>query len=621
MSHPDISLQPLFSVVCVGSDGSDRLGNDHPGGDRPGHDSLGSDHLAQTLASIRAQTYADFEVIFVDVRAGGSGSELLAGVGDLRSRTVQSGSSDVCRARNAGIAEAAGEWIAFVDPGDIWLPERLAEQAAFTSDADLIYSDCCFRLRETVSPVTFHQLFPPPQPGEDPVIAFMVRGYIPDVTLAVRADTLRAGGGFDPAAGPAAYLDLCLRLLARGARSAYVTRPLAHHRVPLDRITETQVEIQRTQERVLRRFAKAHPEYRPAARKRAHELARDYVERDRARRQRFAVRLGDSARLVEARAPLGELLAQGLYLVAPTAAGWMGKLVEPSSAADYLKDLILRGEPAPADPKVTVVIPCHNYGRFLSEAVESVLHQTHTNLEIIIVNDGSTDDTAEVASRYKDKALYRYLPNRGPAAARNTGISLSSGHYVAFLDADDWLEPSFVAECLKALGDHPDVAYAFPQVFFFGRREAISQFPHYNAASATRRRIPSCSVFRHQAFTAVRFDEGLRAGLEDWDLFHSLAEHGAKGLLVDRPLVHYRTHESGESLTDRLVASPHLRRGLYLRLMLRHLPAFHPGGLDPVFEPLRPGVPGRDQALGATPGASGLPPRLEAARRRAPLRM
>ena len=564
MSHPGISLQPLFSVVCVGSDGSDPLGSDR----------LEGAHIAQTLAGLRAQTCTDFEVVLVDVREDWSGWAALAPVGDLPLRTVRSGGSDLWRARDAGIAEAAGTWIAFVDPGDIWLPERLAEYAELASDADLIYSDCYFRLGEILSSVTFHQLFPPPRPGEDPVTALVTRGYIPEATLAVRADKLRAAGGFDPAAGPAAWLDLCLRLLARGARSACIPRLLEQHRVRLDRITETQVQMERAQERVLQKLAKAHPEYRSAARERAHELAREHVKRDRARRQRFAVRLGDSAKLVGARASLGELLAQGLYLVAPTAAGWMGELVEPSSAADYLKDLILRAEPTPADPKVSVVIPCHNYGRFLAEAVESVLHQTHTNLEIIIVNDGSTDDTAEVASRYKDKALYSYLPNRGPAAARNTGISLSSGHYVAFLDADDWLEPTFVAECLKALGDHPDVAYAFPQVFFFGRWEAISQFPHYNAASATRRRIPSCSVFRHQAFTAVRFDEGLRTGLEDWDLFHSLAERGAKGLLVDRPLVHYRTHECGESLTDRLVASPHLRRGLYLRLMLRHLPLF-----------------------------------------------
>ncbi len=432
--------------------------------------------------------------------------------------------------------------------------------------------------------MTFHQLFPPPQPGEDPVGALVARGYIPDATLATRADPLRAVGGFDPAAGPAAYLDLCLRLLAQGAPSQCVARPLVQQLVRLDRITETQVEAQRAQERVVRAFAKAHPDYRRAARKRARELAREYVQRDRARRRRFAARLGDSVALVAARAPLGELLAQGLYVVAPVAAGWRGRLVEPASAADSLKNLILRAEPTPADPKVSVVIPCHDYGRFLAQAVDSALHQTHADLEIIIVDDGSTDDTAEVASRYKGKALYWYQPNRGPGAARNTGISLASGHYVAFLDADDWLEPAFLAECLAALADHPDAAYAFPQVFFFGRRETVSRFPRYDAASATRRRLPSCSVFRQQAFADVRFDEGLRTGLEDWDLFHSLAEHGATGVLVDRPLVHVRTHESGGSVTDRLIASPHLRRGLYFRLMLRHFPLFTLGDWTQFFD-------------------------------------
>ena len=188
----------------------------------------------------------------------------------------------------------------------------------------------------------------------------MVRGDIPDVTLASgRARFVPAAASTPPRVLPrtsicasACWLEEHARQMLRGRWRIIGS---------LDRITEIQAEIQRTQERVSRRFAKAHPEIvrRPGSGRR---LARDYVERDR-QPQRSAVRLGDSARLVEARAPLGELSAQGLYRC-PTAAGWMGKLAEPSSAADYLKDLILRGEPAPADPKVTVVIPRHNKGAF-----------------------------------------------------------------------------------------------------------------------------------------------------------------------------------------------------------------------------------------------------------------
>ncbi len=487
---------------------------------------------------------------------------------------------DAARARALGCREATGEWICFLDPGDVWLPEKLEAQVALIEDADLAYSDCRFLLGETLSPVTYHQLFPPPRPGEDPLVALIDRDYVPYSTLAVRAEVFRAAGGFDLTAGPAAFFDLCLRLLARGARPKHVAQPLADQRVRLERMKETHVEAQEACERVLRSFAKSqplatsHPAYRTRAEKRADGLARARVRRNRPRRQRPSVRLRDSGTSLRARMPLRELAAEGVYLASPTVAGWMGMLVEPSSAADHLKDLILRAEPTPADPKASVIIACHNYGHFLSEAIDSVLAQTHTNLEIIVVDDGSTDNTAEVASRYAGRVVYWYQPNSGPSAARNAGIHLSSGHYVAFLDADDWMEPDFVAECLRALDDHPEAAYAFPQVFFFGRQEAVSRYPQYHAVSAGRRRIPMCAVFRHTAFRNTRFDEGLRSGLVDWDLYNSLAERGLQGVLVDRPLVHVRTHATGVSITDRLVASPHRRRTLLLRLRIRHLPLF-----------------------------------------------
>ena len=90
--------------------------------------------------------------------------------------------------------------------------------------------------------------------------------------------------------------------------------------------------------------------------------------------------------------------------------------------------------------KVSAVIPCYNYGRFLGEAIESVLSQTFSAHEIIVVDDGSTDGTPEVARRYGEKIRYHRTENRGVSAARNAGIALAEGDLIAFLDADDrWL--------------------------------------------------------------------------------------------------------------------------------------------------------------------------------------
>src|SRR5690349_12444252 len=87
---------------------------------------------------------------------------------------------------------------------------------------------------------------------------------------------------------------------------------------------------------------------------------------------------------------------------------------------------------------VSVIIPCYNHGKYLSRAIESVLSQTYRNVEIVVVDDGSADNTKEVTDTFPH-VLYVHQNNQGLSAARNTGINNSKGKYLLFLDADDWL--------------------------------------------------------------------------------------------------------------------------------------------------------------------------------------
>jgi glycosyltransferase involved in cell wall biosynthesis len=111
-------------------------------------------------------------------------------------------------------------------------------------------------------------------------------------------------------------------------------------------------------------------------------------------------------------------------------------------------------------PLVSVVIPCYNQAHFLGEAIESVLNQSYSNFEVVVVDDGSPDNASEVASRYSEVRLVRQ-ENRGVSAARNAGLRYSEGEYVVFLDADDRLLPKALEVGVKQFEAHPECALVF----------------------------------------------------------------------------------------------------------------------------------------------------------------
>src|ERR1700722_9877011 len=107
-----------------------------------------------------------------------------------------------------------------------------------------------------------------------------------------------------------------------------------------------------------------------------------------------------------------------------------------------------------ADPLlVSIIIPCYNAERWVQEAVESCLNQSYPNIEIIVVDDGSTDRSLEILRRYGPRIKLKSGPNRGGNVARNQGFALSSGRYIQYLDADDYLEPDKIARQVRFLDE------------------------------------------------------------------------------------------------------------------------------------------------------------------------
>src|SRR5947207_2276441 len=143
-----------------------------------------------------------------------------------------------------------------------------------------------------------------------------------------------------------------------------------------------------------------------------------------------------------------------------------------------------------SQPLVSVIIPTYNYARFIAEALASVQSQTYSNWEMIVVDDGSTDDTEAVVKRIAaDERRISYLrqENAQQAAARNNGIRQAKGNYFQFLDADDLIEPQKLEQQVAFLQQHPEVDIAYSSVRYFsesGERMLSRQYSSWEDAGA-----------------------------------------------------------------------------------------------------------------------------------------
>jgi glycosyltransferase involved in cell wall biosynthesis len=179
---------------------------------------------------------------------------------------------------------------------------------------------------------------------------------------------------------------------------------------------------------------------------------------------------------------------------------------------------------------VTVVIPCYNQASFLSEAIESVRRQTHARWEVIVVDDGSTDNTAAVAARYAGVRLLRQA-NRGLSGARNSGMAAARGAYLVFLDADDRLLPQALEHGLRCLAEHPEAAFAYGKyliVYADGTQPShwwprVEQDYYMHLLKVNYIGMHAAVMYRRTVFEAVGgFDERL-AACEDYDLYFRAA--------------------------------------------------------------------------------------------------
>lgn len=211
-------------------------------------------------------------------------------------------------------------------------------------------------------------------------------------------------------------------------------------------------------------------------------------------------------------------------------------------------------------PSVSVVIPCYNQGRFLGEAIESALKQSLGPPEVVVVDDGSSDDSPLVAGRYAGVKLIRQ-ENRGLAAARNAGIGASGGDYLVFLDADDRLLPGALESGVKCLDENPDCAFVYGRYTLIAEdgspmptpaREREREGPYVDMLRSNYIGMHATVMYRRAVFDSVgRFDTS-RAACEDYDLYLRIT----RGFPVrghENVVAEYRQHGENMSLNPGLM--------------------------------------------------------------------
>lgn len=244
-------------------------------------------------------------------------------------------------------------------------------------------------------------------------------------------------------------------------------------------------------------------------------------------------------------------------------------------------------------PLVSVIVPCYNYGRFLAQTLDSVQKQTYTNWECIIINDGSTDNTEEIAQRYVQqdrRYIYISQKNQGISATRNNAIKAAKGAYIQFLDADDLLQEQKIQLQAAYMEEHPstDIVYGDalffetekPGVFLQGRsmgKKANKSMKISGEGPAMTKTIAkdnfieiSAPLLRTSVFAKVGYFDAAYKSYEDWHFWFKCALAGIrfKYLPTEGTLTYIRFGHSSLMTDKRQLLQSGIQFRRYMQQML-----------------------------------------------------
>lgn len=206
-------------------------------------------------------------------------------------------------------------------------------------------------------------------------------------------------------------------------------------------------------------------------------------------------------------------------------------------------------------PLVSVIIPIYNMEAFLAETLQSVLASTYPHFEVILVDDGSTDKSVEIAQTFvhNDQRVHLFRQeNAGPCRARNRAVQESKGKYIFPHDADDLLAPHFLSDAVAVLEAQPEVKLVCPTIEFIGDRKGIWQLPTFDRNLLARRNhIAACALYRRTDFDRVGGYCEEMIAREDWDFWIAMLKDGGEVVRLPKVGYWYRVRSGSKRFRDR----------------------------------------------------------------------
>ncbi len=224
-------------------------------------------------------------------------------------------------------------------------------------------------------------------------------------------------------------------------------------------------------------------------------------------------------------------------------------------------------------PKVSIIIPCYNQGKYVAEAINSALRQTFKDIEIVCVNDGSTDNSVEIIksfeNKYKNFIFLNNKENRGVIYSRNFAIKNCNGTYILPLDADDIIEPTYVEKAVKILDNNSNIGIVYCKAKIFGNYDKYWNLKPFNKSDILYENCIFCSaLFRKSDFLKIGgYNNNMKYGCEDYDLWLSFIEQGLEVFQINEILFSYRQYDE----TSRTTISLKNKKEIWNNLIKNHI--------------------------------------------------